>query len=515
MPVFATLRRFPRTFYVANVMEIFERMAWYGFFAVSSLYITGPVAAGGLGFTSEQRGVLQGVIPFILYLLPVLTGAIADKFGFKKTLAAAYLVLTPGYYLLGQPRGFWGFFFVFLLVAIGAALFKPVVIGTVSRTTNDETSSVGFGIFYLMVNIGGFLGPLVAGIVRTELGWPWVFRMSSLWIGLNLVWLFLFYDEPSHGEDLARGDRGLARLRRALGDMVEVLGNFRFFLTVFGILVLLMVAGGEWISWKFWAVASAVWLGANLAFDAALRGSGRTSARGWLAPMKIGDWRFVLYLLILAGFWAEYEQLFITLPEYLRDFTNTHDVLRSLASASGSLGMGGLQAFFEERILSGYQINPEYMVNIDSASIILFQIFVSVWVARFRPIPTMVAGTILTGVAMVMGAVSTTGWTIAAMVLVFSFGEMMASPKSQEYVSRIAPPEKAAMYMGYYFWAIALGNLFGGILSGQAYGKLARDLRRPDLMWLLFAAIAVLTGIALWLYDRRVAPRPAGNRASG
>ena len=93
------LKDFPGTFWIANTMEIFERMAWYGFFAVSSLYITGAVKDGGLGFSDEDRGVIQGVVTFFLYLFPVVTGALADRYGFKKMLFSAFLVLTPAYYL--------------------------------------------------------------------------------------------------------------------------------------------------------------------------------------------------------------------------------------------------------------------------------------------------------------------------------------------------------------------------------------------------------------------------------
>ena len=180
------LKEFPQTFWVANTLEIFERMAWYGFFAVSSLYITGAVNEGGLGFTDEDRGVLQGVVTFFLYLFPVVTGALADRYGFKKMLTAAFLVLIPSYYLLGQLKTFPTFFLAFMLVAMGAAMFKPVIIGTVSKTTDNKTSSLGFGIFYMMVNIGGFVGPIVAGIVR---GWSWEydFIASACWIFVNLI----------------------------------------------------------------------------------------------------------------------------------------------------------------------------------------------------------------------------------------------------------------------------------------------------------------------------------------
>ncbi len=105
--------KFPKTFWVANTLEIFERMAWYGFFAVSSLYITNPRSEGALGFTSQQRGTLQGAVTFILYLLPVLSGALADRYGYKKMFVIAFAILTPAYFLLGQVQSYGGFFAVF------------------------------------------------------------------------------------------------------------------------------------------------------------------------------------------------------------------------------------------------------------------------------------------------------------------------------------------------------------------------------------------------------------------
>ena len=98
----------------------------------------------------------------------------------------------------------------------------------------------------------------------------------------------------------------------------------------------------------------------------------------------------------------------------------------------------------------------------------------------------------------------TTGWLVVGGIMVFSFGEMMASPKAKEYTGIIAPPNKIAMYMGYYFWSTALGNLFGGLLSGQMYNLFGVELKRPDLMWLFFALFAIGAAILILLYDRLV-----------
>ncbi|MCK5687814.1 MFS transporter, partial [Myxococcota bacterium] len=581
-------KQFPGVFWAANTMEIFERMAWYGWFAVSSLYITGSVESGGLGFTSEQRGIIQGIIPFILYLMPVVTGALADKFGYKRTFFVAYSIMTPAYFLLGQPTGFWGFFFVFLLLALGAALFKPVVVGTVSHATTDDTKSMGFGIFYMMVNIGGFVGPIVAGIVRTELGWGWVFKMSAIWIAFNFIWLALFYKEPEGRKEavekeieetrkalaekgaVASGSTSMTLmgalirlapvfiaaailfgpvapaivagvviflsvsmsvllrvvpeevrlpLRKTGVDVVEVLGNVAFFIMVIGTIFVLMLAGGDWISWADFGILAAVLIIGNVAFDFMLRSKPKDQQIGLWAPAQIGDWRFVLYLLLLSGFWTEFNQLFITMPEYIRDYTNTNDILTTLAGASSALGMTGYADSLQALIAEGYKINPEYLINIDAGAIVLFQVIVSALFAKWKPFTTMIVGTILTGVGMALGAYGTMGWIVVGAIFIFAIGEMMASPKSQEYVSRIAPKSKTAMYMGYYFVSIALGNLFGGILSGQMYGHFGRDTKQPEIMWMIFGAIGILTAFLLWLYDyfviKKMPPTNENDDANG
>jgi len=98
-------------------------------------------------------------------------------------------------------------------------------------------------------------------------------------------------------------------------------------------------------------------------------------------------------------------------------------------------------------------------------------------------------------------------WIVSLALLIFAFGEMMASPTSQDYVGRIAPAHRKAVYMGYYFVAVALGNLFGGILSGELYGHFARDLQRPDLMWLIFGGLMLFTALLFVVYNRYALPR--------
>jgi len=504
------LKEFPATFWVANTMEIFERMAWYGFFAVSSLYITGAVEDGGLGFSDEDRGILQGVVTFFLYLFPVASGALADRYGFKKMLLWAFLVLSPAYFLLGQVHSFMLFFLAFMLVALGAGMFKPVIIGTVSKTTNDRTSSMGFGIFYMMVNIGGFIGPIIAGIVRA-LDWNYVFIASAAWIAINIILVSLFYREPTSES----GSQNPRTFRKVLEDMVEVLGNGRFFLMIF-VLLILLVLGSKFtttglISWTGILIMSIFWILSNMAYDYVLKRRRKEGLQPWYKqPVKLADWKFGLYLLLMSGFWTAFNQIFYTLPLHIRDFVDTADLMSASASFLDTIGLASIIPAFQNAMVTPGQINPEYIINIDAGAIIFFQVAVSYFVARLKPFTTIFWGTLITVVSFAILIWGTTGWAVVIGLFVFSFGEMMASPKSKEYTGKIAPPDKVAMYMGYFYWCVALGNLFGGLLSGQMYAAFARDMQRPDLMWMIFALIALGTALLIYFYDKLVIKRKSG-----
>lgn len=499
-----SLKEFPKSFWAVNSMEIFERMAWYGFFAVSSLYMTGAVADGGLGFSDQDRGVLQGVVTFFLYLFPVATGALADRYGYKRMLLAAYLVLVPAYFLLGQFKTFPTFFLAFMLVALGAAMFKPVVLGTISKVTTDRTASMGFGIFYMMVNIGGFLGPVVAGIVR---GWDWsyVFIASSFWISLNFIILGFLYEEPT-AENKSANPRSL---KKVMSDMVEVLGNGRFFLFVFGLLAFLVLGSkytsdGSFTWMHIWLIAG-VWVALNLLYDVIMRSNAANNKHWLLQPMKLGDWRFGLFLLIMSGFWTCFNQIFYTLPLHIRDFTDTSDLLGGLTNFLNSIGLTNFAASLNGSMAVEGQMNPEYMINFNAGAIIVFQVLVSYLVTRMKPFTTIFWGTLISVVSFSVLIFGTTGWIVLAGILIFSFGEMMASPKAKEYTGRIAPPEKVAMYMGYFYWCVALGNLFGGILSGQLYAKFGiNGSQEPGVMWAIFAGLALFSAAAVYFYDRLV-----------
>ena len=154
------------------------------------------------------------------------------------------------------------------------------------------------------------------------------------------------------------------------------------------------------------------------------------------------------------------------------------------------------------------QVNPEYIVNLDFGAVVLMQIAISTYVQRWKALPVLVMGTLVLSLGLWMAGLSHAllfgGVSVCMAVFVFALGEMIASPKSQEYVAAIAPKRKTAMFMGYYFVSMALGNLFAGLLSGWSYTVLARQMHQPMLMWSLFGGIGVITLLALLVFNLRL-----------
>jgi proton-dependent oligopeptide transporter, POT family len=245
-----TLRSgFSRTFWVANVLELFERFAYYGSKAVLAVFIAEQV---GLG--SETATFLAGsVFNTLLYFLPLLAGTVVDRFGFKRSLMACFGIFSIGYFLIGlgglpmgQPLvhavGAKAWMLIALVVtAIGGSLIKPSIVGTVARTTTDGTKALGYSIYYTLVNIGGAVGPFIALAVRENVGISYVLVVSSLTSLALFASTALFYKEPPRPED-APPARSMAKV---LADMALVFGNLRFIL-------FLVIFSGFWA--MFWHV---------------------------------------------------------------------------------------------------------------------------------------------------------------------------------------------------------------------------------------------------------------------
>lgn len=226
------LSSFPRTFWVANALELLERAAYYGLNSVLAGYLTLAVAKGGLGFSVQEVGFLQGIVFAVTYMLPILGGALADRYGYRRMLMLAAALLSTGYFAAGYASTYALVFLGLLVMATGAGLFKPIISGTIARTTNEQTTSVGFGIYYWMINLGAFLAPLLVTVLK-GFSWRTVFVASSAYCAAMLLQAVLLYQEPPR-------PASTKRLKDVMGGAVEVLRDARFMLII-------VIYSGFWI----------------------------------------------------------------------------------------------------------------------------------------------------------------------------------------------------------------------------------------------------------------------------
>ncbi|MBN2414724.1 MFS transporter [bacterium] len=219
------LSSLPRTFWIANIMELFERGAYYGLNALLAIYLSDKVANGGLGFGEDSIGLLQGVVYAVTYVVPILGGALADRYGYRRLLLVAFSLLSAGYFISGHVTSYWVIFSSLLIMATGSGLFKPIITGTVARTTDEKTSGFGFGVYYWMINIGALIAPLIAGHLR-GFSWRYVFIASSLYCALMLLPTIFLYRDPPKPESTKK-------LKQVLSDAALVLSDARFMLLIF------------------------------------------------------------------------------------------------------------------------------------------------------------------------------------------------------------------------------------------------------------------------------------------
>jgi dipeptide/tripeptide permease len=243
MPETTPRSRFPRTFWTANVMELFERAAYYGMNSVLAVYLTGSVAEGGLGFGEQSVGFLQSIVYAMTYVLPILGGALADRYGYRRMLMVAFSFLAAGYFATGYASTYAMVFLGLLVMATGSGLFKPIISGTIARSTDDSNSALGFGIYYWMINLGAFLAPLVVSYLK-GFSWQYVFLASSLYCALMLLpTIFVFTDPPK--------PENTKTFKQVLAGAAEVLGDSRFMLMI-------VVYSGFWILY-FQNFGSVLW----------------------------------------------------------------------------------------------------------------------------------------------------------------------------------------------------------------------------------------------------------------
>lgn len=413
---------FPSVFWVANVIEVLERFAYYGIYFGFGIYLT------HLGYSRDRLGLVQSLFLLLSYAVPLVSGTLADRYGFKKVLIVSYLAYLPSILLLMLTKSFSGIAMTMLSIGLAAGIFKPLIAGTVRVTTDPTNKTLGFGIFYAMVNVGGSFGPVVAGKLRA-VSWNYAFLAAAMAIGaMFLITLFWYKEPPRRFERETLGHK-FQEIWIALADV-----KFSVFLALLGILF--------WL--PFWAFFNlcALYVDSNL--DTA---------------------RLYLWLKSVFG--------------------------RAVADFFSHEGPDGVRRILGETIShTGYII-------------MLLQLAVSRLFERLRPMPSFIIGLVVAAIGLTVIGAARAG--IPALVFLgiflFAVGEMITSPRIQEYITWIAPKEKAGLYMGSNFLAVMIGGSSSGIVYTTLYARF-NEAASPERVWYVMAAHLVLAAVVFRVFVR-------------
>ena len=231
---------FKRVFWVANSIEVLERFAYYGIYMGFGIYLQ------QLGYSKGDLGIIQSIFLALSYLIPLFSGTFADKYGFKKVFIVSYLAYLPSILLLIFTKSFSGIALTMLSIGFAAGIFKPLVSGTVRVVTDQTNKTLGFGIFYAMVNVGASFGPIIMGKLRA-MSWDYVFITAAIAVGIMFLITLFFYKEPP------REIEGIT-IKKKFKDMGEALTDYKFliFIILLGIFF--------WMPfWAFFNVLNQFW----------------------------------------------------------------------------------------------------------------------------------------------------------------------------------------------------------------------------------------------------------------
>ncbi len=479
-----------------NTIEMWERLAYYNLRVMAPIYIMQADDPGGLHLTAGQKGTIYAWWAAFQSLLPIVTGGFADRYGYKRVLGLSIFTMMIGYLLIAFARdipgisNFAALFTAIMVLATGTAFFKPSIQGSLAQNLTKDNSSMGWGIFYWVVNVGAFVGHFLPGLLlgqhHTVESWRNLFIASAAFTALNLLMLFTFKDVPS-GAD--KNESVLGVIKRTF--------------------------------------------------------------------VNIAEPRLVMWLLIMSGFWLMMYQLWDLQPNFIKDWVDSTSLVESLRWLPDSAFKA-----VTETTPRGLQVPQQVLLSVNSFCIILGVVGMAYLTRRMRTLTAMLGGMILAVAGILVAGFTMNVWILIAGIVCFSLGEMTTGPKKSEYLALIAPPGKKGLYLGYVNIPVGVGVFIGSKIAGYVYGHYGEkavlaqkyllqhtplgegktwdgnpttlgpllDVERPNAfaklmevagldahgatrllwdtyhphlyVWLPFAAIGVISAIALWWFGR-------------
>ena len=439
---------FPVTFWTANLTELFERGAYYAMASFVVLYL------GQLGLGEYWPSTLNGILWTLVYFLPILSGTIADQVGFKRSLLAAFILLSIGYFLMGYPVWFGGEIlhdFVgseitagagvivpviigIIIIGMGGSVIKPCISGTVQKTAGAR-ATLAFGIFYMVINIGSLVGRGISYVVRTHYDLSFIFAVA---VGCSVVAFFVvlfLYRDSQEDIEARRSRKGQRSVGRILLDMVLVLKNVRF----------------------------------------------------------------AMFLLVSSGFFFIYSQVYNVIPLYLKKVVETDPAVDIYTMANPFTIV-----FFQLLITKTFgQMKP---INSIIVGIVIIGVSMLINI-----VPIYTSGGVTADVwdLLPMGALFAT-----LTVALIAFGELFTSARTYEYIGALAPKGQEGLFLGYANLPMAIGSLIGGPAGAAIFneimctnavpldnGLLQLDPTWNTIGWVVLMSIGLVSALSMYLYN--------------
>ncbi|MEN8152958.1 MAG: MFS transporter [Acidobacteriota bacterium] len=448
---------FPRSFWTANVTELFERGAYYAMASFVVLYL------GQLGLGDYWPSTLNGFLWTLVYFLPILSGTIADQIGFKKSLLGAFVLLALGYLFMGYPVWFGGatlsktveseitaglgitipIFLAIFLIGLGGSVIKPCISGTVQKTAGKR-ATLAFGIFYMVINIGSLIGRGVSYFVRTEFNnLSFIFAVSVISSILAFFVVLFFYNDTEKTPGKHEYQKPKKSVKKILIDMVLVLKNKRF----------------------------------------------------------------ALFLIVSSGFFFIYTQVYNVIPLYLKKVVELNPAVDIITMANPFVIV-----FFQLLITKKFgKLKP---INSIIVGIIIIGIAMIINLA-----PIFMAGGVskmVLGDLIPIGSL----FAVLTVALI-AFGELFTSARTYEYIGALAPKGQEGLFLGYANLPVAIGALVGGPAGAFIFNeimcknsvKLESGLLKLDPLWnsagwIILMGVGLVSAFSMWLYNRWLQKNP-------
>jgi len=467
--------------------EMFERFSYYGMRALLILFMTATAAHGGLGVDAQAAGAIYGLYASGVYLAGLPGGWVADRvLGQREAVFWGGVLIAAGNFLLAVPRGTTVFYIGLLVIALGTGLLKPnasSLVGELYKGQSGSRRDSAYSIYYLGINLGGFVAPFVAGTIGETVGFHWGFLAAGLAMVVGLVWF-----RASEGW---LGDAG--HLSTALTAAARRHSRTLLIICAIAIVAIVALAAVDVLRLDVVGLAHAARYIlpaiAAVFFIYALGFGGLTV----IEKKRVGV--IAVFVVSFSIFWAGYEQAGSTLNLFARDFTD-----RSLLGSWFASG---------QHPASWYQSIPPVFV------LLLAPVFAWMWVSldRHHRDPSapakLGAGMVILGLSFALMMVAARlvissghavmpGWLWATYFLQVA-GELCLSPIGLSNVSKLAPERFVGQMMGALFLGMAIGNLNAGLIGGAAGSGGITSL--PDLV-LKVALLSAGAGVVLLFASR-------------